>query len=135
MHRLASPDMSWGHARFPALGFALAIGAALGIAALLTVVPAGRHGIFARAPAQSPVGVNINRRLKGDRLDVPPSDLVIDSGTTPGTTVPKLPPATPGAPTKDQSIEVPGVEAVRPAGVQLTQAAAPVRRLPEPRAP
>jgi hypothetical protein len=101
--------------RTSALGIAVALSAAMGVAALLTIVSTAPSGVPAFAHTQPPITVTVNRRLKGDRLELSPSNLPGDDGTS-ETMLPKI------APTPLETTPAPSIEITREAGLALAPA-------------
>jgi hypothetical protein len=108
-------DVSRSARRTSALGIAVALSAAMGVAALLTIVSTAPSGVPAFAHTQPPITVAVNRRLKGDRLELSPSNLPGDDGTS-ETMLPKI------APTPLETTPAPSIEITREAGLALAPA-------------
>jgi hypothetical protein len=101
-------DVSRSAGRTSAVGIAVALSAAMGVAALLMIVSGAPSGVPAFARTQPEITVPVNRRLKGDRLELSPSNLPADE-VTPQTILPKI------APTPLESTPEPRIEITREA--------------------
>jgi hypothetical protein len=112
MRGFGHPDVSRSAARSSGIGVVVALTAAIGIAALLTVISTDSSGVSASAGTQPPISITVNRRLKGDRLELSPSNLPADVDTSPETVLPKI------TPTPLESTPEPNIEITRQAGLR-----------------
>jgi hypothetical protein len=116
MHRLGYHDVRRSRVS-SVVGIVVALSAATGIAALLTIVSTVPRGDSAFARAQPAISVVINRRLKSDRLELPASVPPAEENTLREIIRPGIAPAAPL-----ESMPNPSIGVTRKAGFTLAPA-------------